>query len=71
MRPYCALVDNLKDKILSGRSSQGSAARCSAFMARLEVTGRCLHPRDSYPSTLSVLSTAIPGSLYRATPLMF
>ncbi|KAH3854973.1 hypothetical protein DPMN_097532 [Dreissena polymorpha] len=40
-------------------------------MATLEVTGRRLHPRDGFPSTLSVLSTAVPGSLYRATPSMF
>ncbi|KAH3725067.1 hypothetical protein DPMN_050896 [Dreissena polymorpha] len=53
---------------MSGRSSQGSAARRSAFMAALEITGRRLHPRDGFPSTLSVLSIAVPGSLYRATP---
>ncbi|KAH3725078.1 hypothetical protein DPMN_050907 [Dreissena polymorpha] len=52
---------------MSGRSSQGSAARRSAFMAALEITGRRLHPRDGFPSTLSVLSIAVPGSLYRAT----
>ncbi|KAH3845484.1 hypothetical protein DPMN_087765 [Dreissena polymorpha] len=34
-------------------------------MATLEVTGRRLHPRDGFPSTLSVLSIAVPGSLYR------
>ncbi|KAH3723931.1 hypothetical protein DPMN_049729 [Dreissena polymorpha] len=39
-------------------------------MATLEVTGRRFYPRDSFPSTLSVLSTAVPGSLYRATPSM-
>ncbi|KAH3738115.1 hypothetical protein DPMN_044741 [Dreissena polymorpha] len=32
-------------------------------MAPLAVTGRRLHPRDSFPSALSVLSTAFPGSL--------
>ncbi|KAH3890839.1 hypothetical protein DPMN_014928 [Dreissena polymorpha] len=37
-------------------------------MAPLAVTGRRLHPRDSFPSALSVLSTAVPGSLYKATP---
>ncbi|KAH3878124.1 hypothetical protein DPMN_002008 [Dreissena polymorpha] len=40
-------------------------------MATLEVTGRRLHPRDGFPSTFSVLSTAVPRSLYRATPSMF
>ncbi|KAH3810998.1 hypothetical protein DPMN_139398 [Dreissena polymorpha] len=38
-------------------------------MATLAVTGRRLHPRDGFPSALSVLSTAAPGSLYKATPL--
>ncbi|KAH3849452.1 hypothetical protein DPMN_091855 [Dreissena polymorpha] len=37
-------------------------------MAPLVVTGRRLHPRDSFPSALSVLSTAVPGSLSKATP---
>ncbi|KAH3800590.1 hypothetical protein DPMN_154224 [Dreissena polymorpha] len=40
-------------------------------MATLEVTGRRLHPRDGFSNTLSVLSTAVPRSLYRATPSMF
>ena len=40
-------------------------------MAPLAVTGRRLHPRDSFPSALSVLSTAVPGSLFKATPSMF
>ncbi|KAH3776962.1 hypothetical protein DPMN_178396 [Dreissena polymorpha] len=39
------------------------SSRRSAFMATLEVTGRRLHPRDGFPSTLSVLSTAVPGSV--------
>ncbi|KAH3832982.1 hypothetical protein DPMN_106278 [Dreissena polymorpha] len=37
-------------------------------MATLTVTGRRLHPRDGFPSALSVLSTAAPGSLYKAIP---
>ncbi|KAH3886142.1 hypothetical protein DPMN_010143 [Dreissena polymorpha] len=37
-------------------------------MATLVVTGRRLHPRDGFPSALSVLSTAVPGSLSKATP---
>ncbi|KAH3889394.1 hypothetical protein DPMN_013448 [Dreissena polymorpha] len=40
-------------------------------MAPLAVTGRRLHPRDSFPSALSVLSTAVPGSLFKATPSKF
>ncbi|KAH3850693.1 hypothetical protein DPMN_093120 [Dreissena polymorpha] len=40
-------------------------------MAPLAVTGRRLHPRDSFPSALSVLSTAVPGSLNKATPSKF
>ncbi|KAH3706980.1 hypothetical protein DPMN_066371 [Dreissena polymorpha] len=36
-------------------------------MAPLAVTGRRLHPRDSFPSALSVLSNAVPGSLNKAT----
>ncbi|KAH3782756.1 hypothetical protein DPMN_160675 [Dreissena polymorpha] len=39
-------------------------------MAPLAVTGR-RHPRDSFPSALSVLSTAVPGSLNKATPSKF
>ncbi|KAH3885228.1 hypothetical protein DPMN_009221 [Dreissena polymorpha] len=46
-------------------------ASSSAFMAALDVTGRRLHPRDGFPSALSVLSTAAPGSLYKASPSMF
>ena len=30
-----------------------------------------LRPRDSFPSALSALSTAAPGSLFKATPSMF
>ncbi|KAH3741466.1 hypothetical protein DPMN_048191 [Dreissena polymorpha] len=37
-------------------------------MATLAVTGRRLHPRDGFPSALNLLSTAAPGSLYKATP---
>ncbi|KAH3851398.1 hypothetical protein DPMN_093879 [Dreissena polymorpha] len=40
-------------------------------MATLDVTSRRLHPRDGFPSALSALSTAAPGSLYKATPSMF
>ncbi|KAH3885833.1 hypothetical protein DPMN_009832 [Dreissena polymorpha] len=40
-------------------------------MATLVVTGRRLHPRDGFPSALSVLSTAVPGPLSEATPSMF
>ncbi|KAH3701303.1 hypothetical protein DPMN_076286 [Dreissena polymorpha] len=40
-------------------------------MAPLAVTGRRLHPRDSFPSALSVLSTAVPGSLNKATTSKF
>ncbi|KAH3846864.1 hypothetical protein DPMN_089170 [Dreissena polymorpha] len=40
-------------------------------MAPLAVTGRRLHPRGSFPSALSVLSTAVPGSLNKATPSKF
>ncbi|KAH3861944.1 hypothetical protein DPMN_024898 [Dreissena polymorpha] len=40
-------------------------------MAPLVVTGRRLHPRDGFPSALSALSTAAPGSLFKATPAMF
>ncbi|KAH3889868.1 hypothetical protein DPMN_013934 [Dreissena polymorpha] len=37
-------------------------------MAPLAVTGCRLHPRDGFPSALSALSTAAPGSLFKATP---
>ncbi|KAH3891326.1 hypothetical protein DPMN_015420 [Dreissena polymorpha] len=37
----------------------------------LDVTGRRLHPRDGFPSALSVLSTTAPGSLFKATLSMF
>ncbi|KAH3850645.1 hypothetical protein DPMN_093070 [Dreissena polymorpha] len=37
-------------------------------MAPLVVTGRRLHPRDGFPSVLSALSSAAPGSLSKATP---
>ncbi|KAH3806624.1 hypothetical protein DPMN_134947 [Dreissena polymorpha] len=40
-------------------------------MAPLDVTGRRLHPQDSFPSALSVLSTTVPASLSKATPSMF
>ncbi|KAH3736652.1 hypothetical protein DPMN_043224 [Dreissena polymorpha] len=40
-------------------------------MDTLVVTGRRLHLRDGFPSALSVLSTAAPRSLYKATASMF
>ncbi|KAH3891687.1 hypothetical protein DPMN_015792 [Dreissena polymorpha] len=40
-------------------------------MAPLAVTGCRLHPRDGFPSALSALGTAAPGSLFKATPSMF
>ncbi|KAH3847709.1 hypothetical protein DPMN_090040 [Dreissena polymorpha] len=36
-------------------------------MAPLAVTGCRLHPRDGFPSALSALGTAAPGSLYSHT----
>ncbi|KAH3800043.1 hypothetical protein DPMN_153668 [Dreissena polymorpha] len=39
-------------------------------MATLVVTGRRLDPRDDFPSALSALSTAAPGTLYKVTPSM-
>ncbi|KAH3734844.1 hypothetical protein DPMN_041294 [Dreissena polymorpha] len=40
-------------------------------MAPLAFTGCRLHPRGGFPSALSALGTAAPGSLFKATPSMF
>ncbi|KAH3701041.1 hypothetical protein DPMN_076024 [Dreissena polymorpha] len=86
MRPYCARVDNFKTIYVElplkgqGNFAKGSLKkktffallyRNAAFMASLDATSRRPEPQNGFPSTLSVLSTAVLGHfhyLHRATP---